>query len=157
MDYTQGTNTLTDTAGNAMASVGDALSVTVTNDTVAPTVVGVSSPVDGTFGLNDTIAINVQFSEEVTVTGTPQLTLETGDVDRTVNYVSGSGTNTLTFGYTVLAGDVSGDLDYASTSALGFGDGTIKDLNNNFAVLTLMDIGSSGSLSFANDIIISTL
>jgi len=45
----------------------------------------------------------VTFSEAVTVTGTPQLTLETGATDRVVNYVSGSGTNTLTFNYTVQA------------------------------------------------------
>ena len=52
------------------------------------------------------------------VIGTPQLTLETGSVDRAANYASGSGTSTLTFAYTVQAGDVSGDLDYVSTNSL---------------------------------------
>ena len=52
----------------------------------------------------------------VTVTGTPQLTLNDG---ATVNYASGSGTATLTFSYVVAAGQNTADLDYASTAALG--------------------------------------
>ena len=40
----------------------------------------------------------------VNVTGTPQLTLETGGSDAVVNYSSGTGSNTLTFNYTIGAG-----------------------------------------------------
>ena len=43
----------------------------------------------------DSVAITVTFSEAVTVTGTPQLTLETGTSDAVVNYASGSGRNDL--------------------------------------------------------------
>ena len=52
------------------------------------------------------------------MTGTLQLTLETGSSDAVVDYTSGSGSNTLTFNYTVQSGDTSSDLDYTSTSAL---------------------------------------
>ena len=46
------------------------------------------------------------------MTGTPQLTLETGaDRPRVANYASGTGTATLTFNYTVQAGDTSADLE----------------------------------------------
>ncbi len=45
------------------------------------------------------------FSEIVNVTGTPQLTLETGATDATAVYTGGTGTNTLTFTYTVGAGE----------------------------------------------------
>ena len=41
------------------------------------------------------------------------------------NYTSGSGGSTLTFNYTVVAREVSSDLDYASTSALSLNSGTI--------------------------------
>ena len=46
------------------------------------------------------------------MTGTPQLTMATGATAAVVNYTSGSGTNTLTFTYTVAASHVSADLDY---------------------------------------------
>ena len=51
-------------------------------DVTAPTVTTVSAAVgDGLFGIGDTIMVNVGFNESVTVTGTPQLTLETGTTD----------------------------------------------------------------------------
>ena len=158
VDYGQDTNTLTDAAGNAMASVGDALSVTVTNDTTAPRVTSVSSTADdGAYNLGDTIPVTIQFSESVTVTGTPQLTLETGSVDRTASYASGSGTDTLTFNYTVQTGDASTDLGYPNTTALALNGGTIKDAANNSANLDLLAPGVEGSLSQAKAIVIDTM
>ena len=49
-----------------------------------------------------------------------------------VDYSSGSGTNTLTFNYTVADGDSSPDLDYVYSNPIVFNGGTIKDaaLNN---------------------------
>ena len=64
------------------------------------------------------IPITVEFSEVVNVSGTPQLTLETGSSDAVVNYSSGTGTNTLTFNYTVGSDHSSSDLDYVATSSL---------------------------------------
>ena len=58
------------------------------------------------------------------MSGTPQLTLNDGAV---VNYASGSGTSTLTFNYTVAAGQNTADLDYASTAALAINGGSIQD------------------------------
>jgi hypothetical protein len=155
VDYGQDTNQLTDGAGNAMASVGDALSVTVTNDTTVPTVSSVSSTADdATYSVGDTIPVTIQFSEAVTVTGTPTLTLETGSVDRTASYASGSGSTTLTFNYTVQSGDASTDLGYTSASALALSGGTIKDAAGNSATLTLPALGAAGSLSANKDIVI---
>ena len=71
-------------------------------DATAPTVTNVTSTTsNGTYKIGDAIAATVTFSEAVTVTGTPQLTLETGSSDAVVNYSSGSGGTTLTFNYTV--------------------------------------------------------
>ena len=54
-------------------------------DGVVPTVANVTSTTsDGTLKVGDVAAINVTFSEAVTVTGTPQLTLETGSSDAVV-------------------------------------------------------------------------
>ena len=99
-----------------------------TYDTTAPTVSGVDSSTNaGTYIPADAISIQVAFTEAVTVTGTPQLTLETGASDAVVDYASGSGGTTLTFTYTVQAGDISSDLDYKATTSLGLNGGTIKD------------------------------
>ncbi|HTH79831.1 MAG TPA: DUF4347 domain-containing protein [Ramlibacter sp.] len=134
---------VTDAAGND----GSALSQAYVLDTTAPTVSNVaSSTADGNYHPGDVIAITVAFGEAVTVTGTPQLTLETGTVDRTVDYASGSGTDTLTFDYTVQTGDSSADLDYLSTAALALNGGAIADSAGNNAVLTLASPGAAGSL-----------
>ncbi|MDX9843177.1 MAG: Ig-like domain-containing protein [Aquabacterium sp.] len=114
---------------------------------IAPTVTSVSSSTaNGTYKIGDVITVTVRFDSAVNVTGTPTLTLETGATDRVLNYVSGSGTDTLSFTYTVQAGDSSADLDYASTSALSLNGGTIKDGANQNAILTLAAPGAAGSL-----------
>jgi hypothetical protein len=116
-------------------------------DTTAPTVSSVtSSTANGTYKVGDAISIQVTFSESVTVTGTPQLTLETGGTDAVVDYASGSGGAALTFTYTVGNGHTSADLDYSGTSALALNGGTIKDAANNAATLTLASPGASNSL-----------
>ena len=81
---------------------------------------------NGSYNAGDAIAVTVVFSEAVAVTGTPQLTLETGNSDAVVNYTSGTGTTTLTFTYTIASGHNSADLDYASTGALALNGGSIK-------------------------------
>ena len=145
--------TLSDDASNNMSSFsipsGSNLAdnSTIVVDGVVPTVSSVSaSTTDGTYTAGDTIAVTIAFSESVTVTGTPQVTLETGSTDAVVDYSSGSGGATLAFNYTVASGHTSSDLDYAGTSSLGLNSGTIKDGAGNDATLTLPSPGASGSL-----------
>ena len=155
--YTANSDTsklLKDAAGNTVSSTSS-ISVTRSNDTNSPDVLSVtSSTADGTYNIGDVVAVNVKFDEVVTVTGTPQLTLETGDVDRAVDYVSGGGSDTLLFNYTVQSGDVSNDLDYTSSSALSFNDGIMEDIAGNILILTLPDPGTSGSLSDTSQLLI---
>jgi hypothetical protein len=127
-------------------------------DTVAPTVSYVTSTAaNGTYGVGQVIPVTVTFSAVVNVTGTPQLTLETGTTDRNASYASGSGSATLTFNYTVQAGDMSSDLDYTSTTALALNGGTIKDAAGNNATLTLPTPGAPGSLGANKNIVIETI
>ena len=126
-------------------------------DTTAPTITNVTSSTnDGTYVAGQQISIQVTFSETVTVSGTPQLTLETGSDDAVVNYASGSGSNELTFTYTISAGENSSDLDYKSTSALALNSGTIVDGGGNNATLTLASPGAAGSLGANKAIVIDT-
>ncbi|MBB1270818.1 S-layer family protein, partial [Shewanella sp. SR44-3] len=137
--------TLTLPSPGAANSLGANKNIVI--DGVAPTVSSVNaSTADGTYKLGDIISIQVNFNEAVTVTGTPQLTLETGTTDRTIDYASGSGSSTLTFNYTIQSGDTSSDLDYVATNSLALNSGTIRDAATNNAALTLASPGSANSL-----------
>jgi len=135
------------------------ITVTVPNpaDTTPPTVLNITSTtLDGQYEAGVTIPIQIQFSEPVLVTGTPQLVLATIPTARTINYVSGAGGDTLTFSYTVQAGDTAGDLDYSGTGALTLNGGTIKDGAGNGAILTLASPGTAGSLGANKNLVIDT-
>ena len=150
-------DTFTDAAGNGN-TVADQFNWTY--DNVAPTILDVSSSkVNGSYKAGEQIPITIQFSESVTVTGTPQLTLETGATDRIAGYTSGTGSSILTFTYTVQSGDTSSDLEYVNTSSLALNSGTIKDSAGNNATLTLPTLAASGgtnSLAANKDIVIDT-
>ncbi len=145
--------TLTLAATGAANSLGNNKAIVI--DGIAPTVISVNSTTtNGSYMAGDVISIQVNFSEAVTVTGTTQLTLETGTTDQVINYASGSGTSTLTFNYTIQMGDVSADLDYQSTSALSLNSGTIKDAAGNNAILILATPGAVNSLGANKAIVI---
>ena len=155
LGITIGAGTATDIAGNpALASVASA---TFTVDNTPPVVNDVTSPTaDGNYKAAGVINIQVVFDGIVYVTGTPQLTLETGAADAVVDYASGSGTNTLVFTYTVTGGHTTSDLDYAGTGALALNSGFIRDLAGNDATLTLVAPGTAGSLGTNKAIVIDT-
>lgn len=133
--------------GGAMTDT-DTVTIQVIQST--PSVTSVSSPTpDGSHKIGDVIQIAVSFSTPVivdTAGGTPTLLLETGAVDRTATYTSGSGTTTLIFSYIVQTGDSSSDLDYTSVSALSTNSGTIRNASNADAILTLPAPGTIDSL-----------
>jgi len=118
-------------------------------DATPPTVTGVTaSTADGTYNTGATISIQVSFTEPVTVTGTPTLSLATGSPATTpVGYVSGGGTTTLTFDYLIANGNTSAALDYSAVTSLVLAGGSIQDAVGNNADLTLPTPGTANSLS----------
>ncbi|PIS33626.1 MAG: hypothetical protein COT38_04350 [Candidatus Omnitrophica bacterium CG08_land_8_20_14_0_20_41_16] len=145
-----------DAAGN----YSTASTATLTVDNTAPTVAaaGVSSTLaNGAYKLNQVVPVTVTFTEAVTVTGTPRLTLSTGSPATTaVDYASGSTTTVLTFNYTVSAGNTSADLDYVATSSLALNAGAIADAAGNNATLTLASPAATGSLGVNKALVIDT-
>lgn len=141
------------TPGTA-GSLGANKNIVIATGTAAVT--NVTSPTaNGKYGVGVTIPITVSFNNTVDVTGTPRLALNTGG---TATYSGGTGTNTLTFDYTVAAGQATADLDYASTGALTRNGGTIKDATTgNDAILTLPAPGTAGSLGANKDIVIDAV
>jgi hypothetical protein len=158
------TNTLTVPPGGPapvqLSMVGSGKFVVV--DTTVPTVAtaGVSSTApDGTYYLGGpVIPITVTFSEAVVVTGMPQIALNsTAAPGRLASFAAGSGTNVLTFNYSVQAGDDTGllDLDQISATALTLNGGQITDVAGNNAVLAIAAPGATGSLSANKNIVVA--
>ncbi|MGE7485125.1 beta strand repeat-containing protein, partial [Pedobacter suwonensis] len=116
----------------------------ITSGVQAPTVTSVSVPANTTYGIGQAMSFTVNFSGNVTVTGTPQLDITLGAASKSANYVSGSGTSSLTFSYTVASGDL--DADGISIGTLGLNGGTIKDASDNNATLTLNNVASTANV-----------
>ncbi|MCB1147958.1 MAG: hypothetical protein KDK38_14255, partial [Leptospiraceae bacterium] len=106
--------------------------------------------VSGTYYCNESaqIEIIIEFSASVTVTGTPSVVLNTGS---SAEYISGSNSNSLTFQYTVGAGDNASPLNYLSTNALNTASGALQMQGNAELDLTL----PSGLIS--ENIVIDTI
>jgi hypothetical protein len=89
------------------------------------------------------LARRAAFPEAVNVTGTPQIALNVGGHIVNATYISGSGTTSLLFRYTVVAGDV--DLDgITSSSPINLNGGTITDAAGNNALLTFTPPNTTG-------------
>ena len=118
-------------------------------DTTTPTVfsavasgTGITAG-SGDLGAGSVVTLTVNLSETVTVNttgGTPRLTLSDGG---TATYTGGSGTNALTFSYTVAAGQSTSDL---TVSAVNLNGATVKDGAGNAANLAGAVTNPTGTL-----------
>ena len=109
-------------------------------DTTAPTITAISkSPSSGKSYAGQTVSLTLTMSEVVTVSGgTPSLALNDGG---TATYSGGFGSNTLTFSYTVGAGQNTSSL---AVSAITLNSAVITDGAGNTASLSLNGIGQQG-------------
>ena len=100
---------------------------------------GRSSPrsiwASGVYRIGDDVEVTVTFSENVTVTGSPQLELAIGSNNRTAEYDSTDGSAAI-FSYTVAEGDSDSDGIAISANKLTLNGGSIKDAANNDAALS---------------------
>lgn len=114
--------------------------------TTGPRIMAVLAPPDGVYQTGDTLALTVQFNAPVAVTtagGVPYIDMIIGSSTRALAYASGSGTDTLTFSYTVQADDR--DIDGLTPgSAIVPGGGTIKDAAGLTATLDFTRPTTSG-------------
>lgn len=141
--------TQTDVAGN----VGTAGTRTIAVDTVAATVssvalTGATNAQNSTLNAGDIVTATVTFSEAVTVntgTGTPQLALNIGGTTVQADYAGGTGTATLTFSYTIPAGQTDTNGIAVALNGLALNNGTIKDAAGNNATLTHAAVADNAS------------
>ena len=91
-----------------------------------------------THELGEQIEFTAIFTHAVDVTGTPQVALGIGSVTRQANYASGSGTTTLLFRYTVVAGDSDSDGITVARTALTLNGGSINDARDGTTAASLV-------------------
>ena len=103
-----------------------------------------------------TLQVRVRFNEEVTVTGTPQLTVVNDQrANHTLSYASGSGSNELVFSLTIAANNAAtsaGDELSIGANAMALNGGTVKDkgTNTNSTITNAASIGTAaGTLTVA--------
>ena len=115
-------------------------------DTTAPTVssVAITSDTgddavylddDGVYGIGDKIEVTVTFSEDVTVTGSPQLELTVGSSAKNATYKSTTDSKVV-FSYAVAVGDSDADGISIAAEKLSLNGGSIKDGTDNDADLS---------------------
>jgi len=124
----------------------------VSGDTSAPVVRSVSLPAAGTYGTGSALSFKVTFNEPVLVVGDQtavSLPVEVGYGMRQAQYVSGSGTSSLTFRMTVTSNDVDTDgisLGRVNTSAIrdfDFAENQVLDRAGNAASNVIPAVNTS--------------
>lgn len=137
---------ITDEAGNdaetehdAVAADGNHKVITGPPDTIAPAAVSIaitSDPgVDETYRTGDLIEVTVSFSEDIRVSGSPELDLDFDGSAKTATF-SRVEDNTVVFSYTVENGDTDTDGIAIGENKLVFNFGLIRDPAGNDATLT---------------------
>jgi hypothetical protein len=120
---------------NSSSQIGpssNSVAPTVTIDQISPTISSVTAPTNATYKPADTPTFTVAFSESVTVTGIPRLTLTVGALTKYANYVSQTDSRTALFRYTVATSNSEFDTDGISISnTIDLNSGSIADLASN--------------------------
>ena len=94
--------------------------------TPAPSVSSIGITSDSGYAAGEAIEVTVTFTKAVTVTGSPQLTLNVGGQDRTAGYASVTGA-AVVFSYTVAAGERDRNGVSIASNSLSLNGGTIRD------------------------------
>jgi hypothetical protein len=128
-----GNTPILDGAGNPMVTTFFAGGEGVAVDHTQPSASGVTMPDDGTYNNGATLDFVVTFLHEtITVAGAPWLALDIGGTAASAAYVSGSGTDALTFRTTVAPGqDADSGISVGGMNVLA--GSSVRDLAGNDA------------------------
>ncbi len=142
-----------DTAGNAAQLSHDALEddATYSVDTTSPAIGSVvvssaSGRLNGLLNAGDALTLTVSFSEKVFVdvtSGAPALKILIGGQQREAVYAAGSGSDVLTFHYTVQNGDNDATGIAIPADAIVLHGATIVDVAGNAAPLTHPEVAAN--------------
>ena len=141
--YSDCTVTVTDANGNASSAL-TLSAFQIQLDAIPPTVTQVTAPVADTYMTGETLSFTLTANEVLTVdtaSGTPALDLTIGSSNVSAAYVSGTGSDTLTFSYTVQNNDE--DTDGISIDSLSLNSGAITDVAGNAIVTALNGVANT--------------
>ena len=110
-------------------------SIAITSDPDDDTWIDGSAFQSGVYGIADRIEVTVTFSEDITVTGSPQLKLDIGGSAKTAAYESIDG-RAAVFSYTVAEWDNDTDGVAIGANKLTLNGGSIRDATDNAADLS---------------------
>ena len=132
--------TVKDAAGNAANLSGAVTTFPGLSIDPPPIVVSVAeTPSSGDLGVGKMVTLTLNLNDVVTVTGgTPTLTLNDGG---TATYIGGNGSNALTFGYTVGAGDNTASL---AATTVNLNGATVQNSLGDAAVLLVNGLTQTG-------------
>ena len=115
----------------ASVAVVQAQTPPATTPTVSTVAVTSNPGTDNTYTTLDVITVTVTFSEAVTASGTPQITLDIGGTQRTAGYAGpGTTTSRLLFSYEVQPVDQDGDGIAVVANSLALNGGTIQSTDD---------------------------
>ncbi|MCA6126785.1 beta strand repeat-containing protein [Thalassolituus oleivorans] len=141
--YSDCTVTVTDANGNASSAL-TLSAFQIQLDAIPPTVTQVTAPADDTYMTGETLSFTLTASEVLTVdtaSGTPALDLTIGSSNVSAVYLSGTGSDALTFSYTVQNNDE--DTDGISIDSLSLNSGAITDVAGNAIVMALNGVANT--------------
>ncbi len=85
-------------------------------------IASVTAPANGTYAAGQSLTFTITYNQTVLMSGVPSIAVTVGTAARAATYVSGHGTATLTFRYTVALGDnANGGISITSPIALNGG------------------------------------
>ena len=139
-----------DGAGNAATTVN---STEVTYDVTLPTITSITAPANGSYNAGKDLTFTVTFSEAVTYSQIgscfpPSLRIDVGGSIKAATYVSGDGTDSWTFTYSVGSND--SDSDGIVISSIDVGDLGIKDEAGNVLNTTLPTLPNTSAILVDN-------
>lgn len=129
--------------GNNNNTASNTLNLTF--DASGPVITSVNVPANGVYKSGDQLNFTVNYNENVilnTLAGSPSLSLTLDGVNRSAIYVGGTGSNSLTFRYTIVTGDLDQN-GIALGASLGLNAATIRDAGGNNANSALNSVGST--------------
>ena len=151
---------LTTDGGTPAMTDSDTVSINVTAaaDTTPPTVSSIalvakdekSGQSYAVLNTGDTVDVAVTFSEAVTITGSPTVTLNVGGVNRTATFdsnINGTTSSKKFFRYTVVASDTDANGISIAANALALNGGSITDTAGNTATITHAQVADNSTYS----------
>lgn len=121
-----------------------------------PFVTNVFVPANGTYKANDDLDFVLEFDRPVNVTGEPYLAVLIGNNTREAQYISGDGTEQLTFRYTAVPGDVAPN-GISVTGSIVRNAGNIVDSDNTSISYFTNGLNNSFTVPVTSGIILNAI